>query len=68
MVQDIGVLESIQKRGKKVVKGLESESWGTGEGGGIAETGDREDLIILYNYWKKLAELRWGWFPLPGNK
>lgn len=36
MVQDIGVLESIQKRAKKVVKGLESESWGAGEGAGIA--------------------------------
>lgn len=36
MVQNTGVLKSIQKRAKKVVKGLESESWGAAEGAGLA--------------------------------
>lgn len=36
IVQDTGVLQSIQKRSKKMMKGLESESWGEAEGFGLA--------------------------------
>lgn len=36
MIQDTGVLESVQRRAKKVVKALESESWRAAEGAGVA--------------------------------
>lgn len=60
MVQNTGV-QNIQKRAKKMVKGLESESWGAAEGAGVSprlEKGDTGETLSFSTTTERRLQMR----------